>query len=117
MSVKYQQLDAATLNVLREQVQKHGAVGPVARKLGYSRPAVSGALNGSYGGGTAKLRARIYEVFVEAVFCPHLGEPMPSDECRWWRTSPCPTSSPASAQHWLACKTCIFNPDRKEPIP
>lgn len=111
----YPQLDAETLAVLRDQVRKLGSVGAVASKLGYCRSAVSGALNGSYTGGTDRLRARIVEVFVGGVFCPHAQKQLSAEDCRWWRTCDCPTYSNVAAHHWLACKTCPNNPDRKEP--
>lgn len=116
MAVKsHSKLDEAMLAVLRDQVSNLGSVAAVAAKLGYSRPAISGALNGSYTGGTDRLRSRIVEVFLDAILCPHLQAPIEPAECRWWRTRPCPTSRASDVRHWAACKTCIFNPDRKEP--
>jgi hypothetical protein len=116
MAVKsYPQLDKNAVAVLRLQVRVLGSVAAVAHKLGYSRPAISGALNGTYTGGTAKLRTRIADVFGVTTICPHLNRPIPADECNWWRTRPCPTSRASDVRHWAACKTCPFNPDRKEP--
>lgn len=111
------QLDTEILAVLREQVAILGSIDAVAGKLGYSRPAVSLALRGKYPGATDRLRARIVEVFLDAIFCPHVEKPLPTDECRWWRTCPCPTSSNIAVRHWVACKSCPNNPDRKEPSP
>ncbi|MEN5083712.1 hypothetical protein ABE438_14610 [Bosea sp. TWI1241] len=118
MSVRtYPQLDDETRSLLRQQVERLGSVGAVAGKLGYSRPAISGALHGTYVGNTDRLRSRIVEVFLDAIVCPHVGKAIAPDECRWWRTCPCPTHSNVAANHWLACKTCPNNPDRKELIP
>lgn len=117
MAVKrnYPQLDKTARAFLMLQVRRRGSVAAVARDLGYSRPAISGALNGTYTGGTATLRAKLFQVYRGKMTCPHLEREIDADECAWWRTRPCPTSRASDVRHWAACKTCIFNPDRKEP--
>ncbi|PZU89102.1 MAG: LacI family transcriptional regulator [Chelatococcus sp.] len=115
MKKTYQQLDPETLAVLREQVERAGSIDAVAPKLGYSRPAVSLALRGKYPGSTDRLRARIVEVFVGGVFCPHVQKRLSAEDCRWWRTCNCPTSSNVAVHHWFACKSCLNNPDRVTP--
>lgn len=122
MSVTYPQLDKAARAFLLLQVRRKGAISAVARELGYSRAAVSLALNGKYPGDTRCLRAKLFEVYRGRLVCPHLGHEIEDAVCAWWRTRPCPTAHAGEVSHWLACKACPLNPERrnptsKEPVP
>lgn len=49
------------LDLLRAFVARCGSINAAARRLGYSRPAISMALNGKYKGETTRLQARVLE--------------------------------------------------------
>lgn len=117
MPVSYPQLDEAALGVLREAIKATGSIAAVARRLGYSRPALSSLLSGSYPADTRQLRALIMETFGGRLRCPHLAEEIAAADCAWHRSRPIPTSRRSEVEHWLACKTCSLNPDRKDPAP
>jgi len=106
----YPQLDERTLRLLVEAVARHGTRGVVADMLGYTRTAVSQALNGRYPADTRKLAARIVEVFADHVACPHLALDIPSAACREHREAPLSTASREAIKHWQACRTCPLNP-------
>jgi hypothetical protein len=52
-------MDGGWLGILRAYVEQCGSIKLAAQHLGYSRPAISMALNGKYKGETTKLRARV----------------------------------------------------------
>lgn len=86
------------------------SIAAVARRLGYSRPAVSLALRGKYVGGAARLAARILDVFADRVACPFLGRDLSPAECRAQREAPIPSGPRSAIDHWRACRHCVFNP-------
>ncbi|MFL7904712.1 hypothetical protein ACJ41P_26530 [Azospirillum argentinense] len=100
----------AAMALLRERV-KQTSVSATARDLGYSRPAVSMALSGSYAGGLDRMARRVLERFGD-VSCPHLSTPIPAADCAEHRSRPMPTGSARSFQHWQACRRCPHNPER-----
>ena len=65
------------LEILRGQVDSHGKGGLnlVAQELGLAKSGLSMALNGKYPASTAKLEARVLEVYGgRKLICPVLGE-------------------------------------------
>ena len=124
MAVKkdYPQLDERRLELLRDAVAREGSISAVARRLNYTRSAISQALSQRYPADTGVLASKIENAFAGVRHCPHLDQDIEADECRWWRTRPCPTSRPSDVRHWGACKTCPNNPERitlppLEPLP
>lgn len=105
----YEQLDAEALDLLRRAVERHKSKGAVAALLGYSRPAVSMALSGTYKGNTRHLRERIVAVLVDQVQCPHIGEAIPPARCAELRARPMSTSNRDALKQWQACRSCPFN--------
>ena len=91
--------------LLREEAAR-SSVAAVARKLGYSRPAISGVLNGTYRGRTDKIAARVLAVLGRRLLCPHLNAAMHIEECRRWRRRPMPMGSARDLRHWRACQAC-----------
>lgn len=81
----------------------------VADVLGYSRPALSRYVNGSYGG-TEKLEAAIYEHYQGLRTCPHDGEEIPVAACRKRAHAPEPYGGNARHAAWLACQRCPLKP-------
>lgn len=102
----YQQLDAEALAVLRRAVEVHGSIATVAEMLGYSRPAISGALAGAYPAGTARLRERILSRLVDQVSCPHLARAIPPAQCADLASRPLSTSNRDALKQWQACRSC-----------
>ncbi|MFG1409482.1 hypothetical protein V5G24_00080 [Xanthobacter sp. VTT E-85241] len=102
----YEQLGEDALALLRDAVKQRRSIAAVAHALGYSRSAISMALAGKYVGGTARLRARILEVLVHQVQCPHLGEPIAPSACRDLRERPMSTANRDAIKQWQACRMC-----------
>ncbi len=84
------------------------SIAAAARKLGYSRTAVSLALAGKYPGDTAKLAARVLAV-LGRVECPHLGFAVTPTRCAD-ASGVMPTSSPGDLRLWRACQACPNKP-------
>ena len=99
--------------LLRAEVART-SVAAVARLLGYSRPAISGVLNGTYRGGTENIARRVLRKLAGRIACPHAGRALAADECRRWRTRPMPMGSAADLKHWRACKVCPHNTEEEE---
>ena len=93
--------------LLREEVRATNCT-LAARKIGYSRSAVSLALAGKYPGGTDRIRAAVLACL--HVRCPHLSRDIRQAECFDYQDRPLPTGSPQALRHWRACRAC---PNRK----
>lgn len=81
----------------------------VAEVLGYSRPALSRYVNGSYGGAAA-LEAAIFEHYQGVRRCPHSGEEIPVAQCRKRAYAPEPFGGQARHAQWAACQRCPIKP-------
>jgi len=84
------------------------SIAATARRLGYSRTAVSLALAGKYPGGTDKMAATVLDV-LGGVACPQLGREVTAAECAD-KAGAMPTSSPTALRLWRACQTCPHRP-------
>ena len=82
----------------------------VARQIGVSDAAVSGALKGRYIGNVDRLAERIRgELLNLKVQCPVLGS-ITTRICQDEREKPFHSANPVRVQLWRACKTCPNNP-------
>jgi len=99
------QPEADWIALLRAEAERT-SITAAARRIRYSRPAVSGVLNGTYRGDTSRIRARVLAVLGRMIACPHTGEAMHTDECRRWRHRPMPMGSASDLKHWRACRSC-----------
>lgn len=82
----------------------------VARKLGVSDAAISGALKGRYIGNVERLAERVRgELLNATVRCPVLGD-ITTRICQDEREKPFHSANPTRVQLWRACKTCPNNP-------
>lgn len=97
------------LNALRKLcVSTSQAV--VARRLGVSDAAISGALKGRYIGNVERLAERVRGELLNAkVICPVLGE-ITTRICQDEREKPFHTANPQRIRIWRACQTCPNNP-------
>lgn len=86
----------------------------VAEVLGYSRPALSRYVNGSYGG-PEKLEAAIFEHYQGLRTCPHDGEELPVAVCRKRAHAPEPFGGNARLAAWRACQACPLKPLEGKP--
>lgn len=85
----------------------------VAIRLGYSRPAVSRLLSGSYGDPDQLLRTALRTL--DSVACPHTGSDEPRSLCTEQARSEPPTHNPFRLAHWHACRRCAhFEGNRNE---
>lgn len=82
----------------------------VARRLGVSDAAVSGALKGRYIGNVERLAERIRgELLNETVACPVLGE-ITTRICQDEREKPFHSANPVRVRLWRECQRCPHNP-------
>lgn len=98
--------------VLRREAERT-SIAEVARRLGYSRPAISLVVHGRYPATRERIAARVREVFGADAECPHLRAPISPEDCAAVRTAPMPTNDPKRLRHWTACRACPLNPDQK----
>ncbi|MBF0094907.1 MAG: LacI family transcriptional regulator [Alphaproteobacteria bacterium] len=100
------------LTLLRDEVGRSN-ITQAAKKLGYSRTAVSQALSGTYGAGTSRLSAKVILV-LGRVSCPGAGREVSPVECRELRSRPMPTGNRNAFRSWQACRTCPHRPRSSE---
>jgi len=93
------------LSILRNAVENHprGAAG-VGDLIGYSRPAVSRALSGTYGDTSRLERAVMTKLPV--VECPHLGAPISRTDCDALASRSYASIAAAEVPQWRACRRC-----------
>lgn len=85
----------------------------VAERLGYSRPAVSRVLAGTYGD-PARLAAKVLATYAR-IDCPHLQTSLPSNECAAYAGRSYGAITAADVPHWRACRKCPHNPTKHTP--
>lgn len=94
------------LSVLRDHCRR-ATVSAVAEQLGYSRPAISRVLHGSYRGTRPIAIAVVEKLGVRT--CPYLGRGITVEECR--RHATFSAASPSHVRHWKACQACPQKPE------
>lgn len=103
---------ARALALIRAEVYASSKTA-VAIRLGYSRPAVSRLLSGTYGDPDQLLRTAL--VVLDSVACPHTGRDEPRALCAEQARSEPPTHNPFRLAHWHACRRCAhFEGNRNE---
>ncbi|SDH90088.1 helix-turn-helix domain-containing protein [Roseospirillum parvum] len=101
------------LALLRADVARSGSIAATARRLGISRPAVSGVLHGTYRAGTHQIRERVLGMLAVHP-CPALaGQEISGTDCAARAARAMPTSSAAALRAWAACRTCPRHPDQR----
>lgn len=95
--------------VAKAAIEHPRGLAGVAEELGYSRPALSRFVNGSYPGGEALSQA-ILERYQGLRFCPHEREAVPVSLCRKRAHAPEPFGGAARHAAWLACQRCPHKP-------
>lgn len=86
----------------------------VAERLGYSRPAISRVLSGTYGS-TDKVAARVLATYAR-IDCPHLRTSLAPDECAGYAGRSYSAITAADVPHWRACRKCPHNPAHAKPV-
>ncbi|MCH2165937.1 MAG: helix-turn-helix transcriptional regulator [Marinovum sp.] len=97
------QTEERWLTILRKECDV-SSISDVARKIGYSRPAISLVLSGRYKGGTSRIAAKVIAAFTDFVPCPHLACDISQSDCEAHQSRPQPTSDPDALRHWIACR-------------
>lgn len=105
---------ARALALIRAEVSASSKAA-VAMRLGYSRPAVSRLLSGTYGDPDQLLRTAL--TVLDSVGCPHTGVEVPRTLCVEQTRSEPPTHNPFRLAHWHACRRCPNNPTHQEVQP
>ncbi|KAF0235321.1 MAG: regulatory protein [Desulfovibrionaceae bacterium] len=86
----------------------NSSIAATARRLGYSRTAISLAMAEKYPGATDKLASTVLAV-LGTLECPHLGLSVTPAKCAS-SSGKMPTSSPGDLRLWRACQTCPNKP-------
>lgn len=97
------------LEITFEQVAAGKSRQQIAIEIGYSRPAVSRFMSGTYGTGLDKIEAAILKAY-DKRDCPHTGEAIASENCRKKAIRPKPFGGSARQIWWMACQTCPHKP-------
>lgn len=98
------------LELLKAEIAAHGGqITPVAKKLAYSRTAISLASRGKYPGKTDKIEARVL-ARLGTLECPYNNQMISYGECRSMRERQAPTHNLLLLRYWKACQSCPNNP-------
>lgn len=81
----------------------------IALDIGYSRPAVSRYMSGTYGDSVKDIEAAILKAY-DRHECPHTGEDLEPASCRKKALAPKPFGGAARLGWWLCCQTCVHKP-------
>ena len=84
-------------------------VAGLAERIGYSRTALSLAINGKYPAGEKGIAEAVLELLPQ-VRCPYLGKFIDRSECAGIALGAPPTSNPQRIRHWQACQQCANKP-------
>ena len=96
-----------TATTLLEAACQETSNADVAKKLGYSRGAISCVRRGCYAGDADKVLAKALDVFGR-VSCPYLRREITQNECRAVLGSATPSHDPAALAHRRACRSCAY---------
>jgi hypothetical protein len=102
--------DERWLDILHEQAEK-STITEIARQLDYSRTSISLVMSGRYDGSTAKIAAKVIEIFTDRVSCPHFGCDLTKAVCGDHQSRQMPTSDAAALRLWMACRNGCPNCD------
>lgn len=96
------------LDLLRAEAGRT-SIAAAARRIGYSRPAVSMVLAGTYPGRMDRVAVRVL-ARLDTVACPADGTVLTAAACREIHGRPMPTSSPRALRRWRECRGCPAAP-------
>lgn len=95
------------LDILRSQVAEKGSK-TVAEEIGYAPSSVRLAVNGKYTAKTAKLAAKVLEVYCAEITCPFSGERRRKNMCALARKlDKAPDDNPQLHRYWQTCQKCL----------
>lgn len=83
----------------------------IALDIGYSRPAVSRFMSGTYGESIDTIEKAILKAY-DRHECPHTGESIEPETCRKKALSPKPFGGSSRLVWWSACQTCPHKPQQ-----
>lgn len=87
------------VEILRAET-KRTSITEVARRLGYSRPAISQVLNGCYGADAGRIETTVREILIDQIKLPS-GVCLTRTAFDALRTAPMPTSNPKDLRLWI----------------
>ena len=82
----------------------------VAERLGYSRPAISRVVAGTYGS-PGNVAAAVLATYAR-IDCPHLQTSLAPQDCAVFAARSYSAITAADVPHWRACRRC---PNKPEP--
>lgn len=82
----------------------------LAERIGYSRTALSLAVNGRYPAGEGRIAKEILGLLPQ-VACPFLGQRIDRQLCAAIALGAPPTTNPNRVRHWRACQRCAHKPE------
>lgn len=93
------------MQALRAAAKRMGGNAAVGRVLGFSRPAISRVLNGTYGN-TDNVRAAVHRLLLDPVECPGLQQVIDKATCQSWRQREFDGSNHVCVAMYRACQSC-----------
>ena len=91
------------------QIGKGKSRQQIAEDIGYSRPAVSRYMSGTYGENVKEIEAAILKAY-DRRECPHTGEDIEPATCQKKAPAPKPFGGATRLAWWSACQTCPHKP-------
>jgi hypothetical protein len=100
--------EPAWIQLLRARTEQLGSRAAAAREIGYSRSAVSLALDGKYPArDVTRLSATVTALYTRCD-CPSLATEITAGQCRGHRMRPMPQSNPDELRFWASCQGCAI---------
>lgn len=98
------------MELVFEQIAAGKTKQQISLDIGYSRPAVSRYMSGTYGDGLAKIEAAIIKRYDRRI-CPSDGEEKQPAQCQRIALRPRPSGFPDAETLWVCCQTCAHKPN------
>lgn len=107
--------DPQWIALLKAEAAKGRSVSEIARECGIARSSLSMLIRGVYPAesldlASARHGARVVQLYLGQVLCPHLGRGIGGAECQDFARAPMSTSNPEKLRHQRACRRCALNP-------
>lgn len=104
-------MNSKAMDLVFSQIGAGKSKAKIGEEIGYSRPAVSRYMSGTYGESVTAIEAAILKAYDKRV-CPHDQEEKQPDQCRRIALRPRPHGFPDAEERWLACQSCPHKPER-----
>lgn len=100
------------LTLALEQKGGGKSIQHIANEIGYSRPAVSRYLSGTYGDSVAAVETALLKTYDRRI-CPVDKKEKPAEYCQRNALTPRPHGFPDADSLWKTCQSCPHKPEGK----